>query len=63
MENTWPVRCPENEEIALYLLKKRQEMAKPNGIAENLDMTLSNAYRSICSSKNPIKTMKDLSKI
>ncbi|KAJ6847684.1 crossover junction endonuclease MUS81 isoform X1 [Iris pallida] len=57
------VRCPENEDLALYLWNKRREMAEPNGLAENLDMTISNAYRNICSSKTPIKTLKDLSKI
>nr|CAD1828351.1 unnamed protein product [Ananas comosus var. bracteatus] len=35
----------------------------PNGLSENLDMTLSTAYRNICSAKTPIKTLKDLSEI
>ncbi|WOL11990.1 crossover junction endonuclease MUS81 isoform X1 [Canna indica] len=61
MENQRPVRCNENEEVALYLFKKRQEMAEPHGISENLDSTLLIAYRNICNSKTPIKTLKDLS--
>ncbi|XP_038972876.1 crossover junction endonuclease MUS81 isoform X2 [Phoenix dactylifera] len=63
MENKRPVRCSENEEIALYLWGKRQEMAEGNGISENLDLTLSNAYRNICGAKTPIKSLKDLSQI
>ncbi|KAK4841777.1 hypothetical protein QYF36_010280 [Acer negundo] len=58
------VVCAENEELAMYLLQKRQEMAeKPKGLSENIDMTLSKAYNNICDSKQPIKTLKDLSQI
>lgn len=63
MENLRPVRCSENEEIGLYLWRKRQEMVESNGLSENLDQTLSKAYRSICDAKTPIKTLKDLSQI
>jgi crossover junction endonuclease MUS81 len=64
MEATRPVRCPANEAVALYLFNKRQEMAAlSNGFSENLDMTLSKAYGSICGAKTPIKTLKELSKI
>ncbi|CAL9207059.1 unnamed protein product [Musa hybrid cultivar] len=63
MENLRSVRCSENEEIGLYLWRKRQEMVESNGLSENLDQTLSKAYRSICDAKTPIKTLKDLSQI
>ncbi|XP_074583617.1 crossover junction endonuclease MUS81 isoform X2 [Curcuma longa] len=63
MENRHPVRCSENEELTLYLWRKRQEMAESDGISDNLDSTLSVAYRNICSAKTPIRTLKDLSKI
>ncbi|THU56507.1 hypothetical protein C4D60_Mb11t17960 [Musa balbisiana] len=63
MENLRPVRCSENEEIGLYLWRKRQEMVESNGLSENLDQTLSKAYRSICDAKTPIKTLTDLSQI
>ncbi|RRT85910.1 hypothetical protein B296_00002840 [Ensete ventricosum] len=63
MENLRPVRCSDNEEIGLYLWRKRQEMVESNGLSENLDQTLSKAYRSICDAKTPIKTLKDLSQI
>ncbi|PKA66988.1 Crossover junction endonuclease MUS81 [Apostasia shenzhenica] len=63
MESKRPARCNENEGAALYIWKKRQEMAERGGISDNLDMTLSNAYRNICNSKTPIKTLKDLSQI
>ncbi|XP_040992657.1 crossover junction endonuclease MUS81 isoform X2 [Juglans microcarpa x Juglans regia] len=58
------VVCTENEGLVAYMWSKRQELAeKPKGISENVDMTLSKAYSNICNSKNPIKTLKDLSQI
>ncbi|KAL5760348.1 hypothetical protein ACOSQ2_019186 [Xanthoceras sorbifolium] len=58
------VVCQENEELAMYMLQKRQEMAeKPKGLSENIDMTLSKAYNNVCDAKQPIKTLKDLSQI
>jgi crossover junction endonuclease MUS81 len=58
------VLCPENKELAAYLLSKRQELAeKPKGISENVDKTLSKAYSNICYSKTPITTLKDLSQL
>ncbi|KAK8620868.1 hypothetical protein V6N13_067329 [Hibiscus sabdariffa] len=64
MEKSRRVLCPENEELATYLLQKRQELAdKPKGIKENTDMTLSKAYTNICNAQHPIKTLKDLSGI
>ncbi|XP_042450862.1 crossover junction endonuclease MUS81-like [Zingiber officinale] len=38
-------------------------MAETNGILDNLDSTLSIAYRSICNAKTPIKTLNDLCQI
>ncbi|KAH7667186.1 crossover junction endonuclease MUS81 protein [Dioscorea alata] len=63
MENKPPVRCSENEEVAAYLWLKRQEMVDQNGISENLDLTLSIAYRNLCKSKTPVRTLKELSQI
>ncbi|XP_072982866.1 crossover junction endonuclease MUS81 [Typha latifolia] len=63
MEDKRPVRCKENEEIALFLWSKRQELADTNRISDNLDGTISKAYRNICDAKTPIKTLKDLSQI
>ncbi|KAK9189222.1 hypothetical protein WN944_020628 [Citrus x changshan-huyou] len=58
------VVCAENEELAMYMLQKRQKMAEtPKGLSENIDMTLSKAYNNICDAKNPIKTLKDLSQV
>ncbi|KAJ4980125.1 hypothetical protein NE237_010905 [Protea cynaroides] len=57
------VLCPENEELALYTLKKRQEMVDGRGISENIDRTLYKAYTNICNSKVPIKTLKEYSQI
>ncbi|PQQ13140.1 crossover junction endonuclease MUS81 [Prunus yedoensis var. nudiflora] len=58
-------KCPENEELAAYMLRKWQEMAeqKPKGISENIEMILSKAYSNVCNSKNPIKTLKEFSHI
>ncbi|KAJ9179593.1 hypothetical protein P3X46_011364 [Hevea brasiliensis] len=64
MQNQNRVFCPENEELVSFMLQKRQELAeRPEGISENIDMILSKAYNSVCSSKTPIKTLKDLSQI
>ncbi|KAL0923106.1 hypothetical protein M5K25_007151 [Dendrobium thyrsiflorum] len=63
MESKRPVRCSENENVALYLWTKRNEMVERGEISDNLDLTLTKAYRNICSSKAPIKTLKDLSQI
>ncbi|KAF3436728.1 hypothetical protein FNV43_RR19475 [Rhamnella rubrinervis] len=59
------VACLENEELAVYMLKKWEEMAeqRPKGITENIEMTLSKAYSNLCASKTPIKTIKDFSHI
>ncbi|TYH32804.1 hypothetical protein ES332_D13G015400v1 [Gossypium tomentosum] len=64
MEKNRRVLCPENEELANYLLQKRQALAdKPKGIKENTDVTLSKAYNNICNAQHPIKTLKDLNDI
>ncbi|XP_015059702.1 crossover junction endonuclease MUS81 isoform X1 [Solanum pennellii] len=64
MENKKVVVCPENEELAAYMWNKKQEMAQsPNGISENISMTLQKAYTNLCKSKTPIKTLKEFSKI
>ncbi|XP_011091811.1 crossover junction endonuclease MUS81 isoform X1 [Sesamum indicum] len=64
MENRNKAVCPGNEEVAAYLLNKRQELAQSaKGISENMDMTLSKAYSNICNCKTPIKTLRDLSQI
>ncbi|KAF3437431.1 hypothetical protein FNV43_RR20184 [Rhamnella rubrinervis] len=59
------VACLENEELAVYILKKWEEMAeqRPKGITESIEMTLSKAYSNPCASKTPIKTLKDFSRI
>ncbi|KAB1993241.1 hypothetical protein ES319_D13G015700v1 [Gossypium barbadense] len=64
MEKNRRVLCPENEELANYLLQKRQALAdKPKGIKENTDVTLSKAYNNICNAQHAIKTLKDLNDI
>lgn len=64
MENQKKVVCSENEELAVYMWNKKQEMAQsPNGISENISMTLQKAYTNLCKSKTPIKTLKEFSEI
>ncbi|CAK7339399.1 unnamed protein product [Dovyalis caffra] len=64
MQNQKRVLCPENEDLASYMLQKRQELAQsPKGLSENLDKTISKAYNSVCCSTTPIKTLKDFSQI
>lgn len=62
MEKEKAVACPENEELATYMWRKRQEIAE-RGISENLDMTLSKAYSNVCKSKTAITSLKDFSQI
>ncbi|XP_077219254.1 crossover junction endonuclease MUS81-like isoform X2 [Tasmannia lanceolata] len=63
MDNQRPVQCPENEDLASFIWKKRQEMADKNGISDQVDSTIYRAYSNVCSSKNPIKTLKELSQV
>lgn len=64
MQNQKRVLCSENEDLVSYMLQKRQELVEsPKGLSENLEMTLSKAYSSVCCSTTPIKTLKDLSQI
>lgn len=64
MENQRQIVCAENEELAAFLWKKRQEMADSlKGISENVDLTLHKAHSNICNSKTHIKTLKELAQI
>ena len=64
MQNQKRVLCSENEDLVSYMLQKRQELVEsPKGLSENLEMTLSKAYSSVCCSTTPIKNLKDLSQI
>ncbi|GMN53715.1 hypothetical protein TIFTF001_022837 [Ficus carica] len=36
---------------------------RPNGISDKTEKTLSKAYSNLCSSKNPVRTLKDFSQI
>ncbi|CAO2196265.1 unnamed protein product [Urochloa humidicola] len=59
------VRLPENEEVARALHEKRLAMREqqPGGFKEHLDRTFGKAYRNVCASTEPIRTLKDFSKI
>ncbi|CAN0917170.1 Crossover junction endonuclease MUS81 [Linum grandiflorum] len=64
MDNRKWVLCPDNEVLASCLLEKRKELAdSPKGLSDNLDMTLSKAYTSVCSARTPIKTLKEFSQL
>ncbi|XP_060217477.1 crossover junction endonuclease MUS81 isoform X1 [Lycium barbarum] len=64
MEYQKKVGCPENEELALYLWNKKEEMAQsPKGISDNILKTLHKAYTNLCKSKTPIKTLKEFNEI
>ena len=63
MENERQVVCPENEDLASYIWKKRQEMCDANAISDRIDATLAKAYRSVCDSKSHVKTAKDFSQL
>ncbi|KAJ4876367.1 Crossover junction endonuclease MUS81 [Raphanus sativus] len=62
MDEERRVVCRENQGLADYVLQKKREYAdKPKGLSENLERTFLKAYRSVCDSKDPITTLKDLS--
>ncbi|KAG2330581.1 hypothetical protein Bca4012_019836 [Brassica carinata] len=62
MDEERRVLCPENQGLADHVLQKKREYAdKPKGLSENLERTFLKAYRSVCDSKDPITTLKDLS--
>ncbi|CAH8387963.1 unnamed protein product [Eruca vesicaria subsp. sativa] len=64
MDEERRVLCPENQGLADHVLQKKREYAdKPKGLSENLERTFLKAYRSVCDSKDPISTIKDLSHI
>ncbi|KZV47285.1 hypothetical protein F511_07708 [Dorcoceras hygrometricum] len=64
MENLKRVACSENEELAAYMLNKREEMVQgAKGISDNVDSTLYKAYSNVCNCEHPIKTLRDLSQI
>jgi crossover junction endonuclease MUS81 len=58
------VRLPENEEVARALHEKRLAMrGQPDGFNKNIDRTFGRAYRNVCDSTEPIRTVKEFSKI
>ncbi|KAF8077344.1 hypothetical protein N665_1044s0004 [Sinapis alba] len=62
MDEERRVQCPENQGLAEHVLQKKREYAdNPKGLSENLERTFLKAYRSVCDSKDPITTLKDLS--
>ncbi|KAM0912293.1 hypothetical protein ACQ4PT_012969 [Festuca glaucescens] len=56
------VRLPENEELAGKLLEKYRSMMadQPGSLSEPVRIALSAAYRGLCASKEPIRTLRDL---
>ncbi|KAF9596020.1 hypothetical protein IFM89_006947 [Coptis chinensis] len=63
MENRRQVVCPENDELAMYMWNKRQEMSQQKSISDRFDNTLNKGYISVCNSKQPIKTLKEFSQV
>ncbi|GJM91910.1 hypothetical protein PR202_ga08330 [Eleusine coracana subsp. coracana] len=58
------VRLPENEGVARCLHEKRLSTHdQTGGLKVNLDRTFAKAYRNVCDSEEPIRTLKDFSKI
>ncbi|KAF3794716.1 Crossover junction endonuclease [Nymphaea thermarum] len=57
------VMCPENEGLASFLLGRRDEMAEKKAISENLELIIYKAYSNICDSKNPLRTLKEVSQV
>ncbi|CAL4945570.1 unnamed protein product [Urochloa decumbens] len=58
------VQHPENEALSRFFLEKwRAMMEEPDGLSENNYLTIAKANRSLCAAKEPIRTLKDFSKI
>ncbi|CAO1943015.1 unnamed protein product [Urochloa humidicola] len=58
------VQHPENEALSRFFLEKwRSMMEGPEGLSENNYLTIAKANRSLCAAKEPIRTLKDFSKI
>jgi crossover junction endonuclease MUS81 len=58
------VHCPENEALSRFFLEKWWSMMdQPGGLTENLYRTFAGANRSLCASKEPIRTLHVFSKI
>lgn len=58
------VHHPENEALSRFFLEKwRSVMQKPGGLSENNYHVFAKAYRSVCSAKQPIRTLENFLKI
>ncbi|KAG0540979.1 hypothetical protein BDA96_03G456000 [Sorghum bicolor] len=58
------VHNPENESLSRFFLEKwRAMMQEPDGLSPNNYLAFANANRSLCSSKEPIRTLKDFSNV
>ncbi|TVU36915.1 hypothetical protein EJB05_18870, partial [Eragrostis curvula] len=58
------VRLPENEGVARYLHEKRLSVQEQTGgLKVHLDRTFAKAYRNVCDAAEPIRTLKEFSKI
>ncbi|KAG2594359.1 crossover junction endonuclease MUS81-like isoform X2 [Panicum virgatum] len=58
------VQHPENEALSRFFLEKwRAMMQEPDGLSENNYLTIAKANRSLCAAKEPIRTLRDFSKV
>lgn len=58
------VHHPDNEALSRFFLEKwRAMMQGPDALSENNCLTFATANRSLCAAKEPIRTLKDFSKV
>jgi len=58
------VHNPENESLSRFFLEKwRAMMQEPDGLSPNNYLAFAKANCSLCSSKEPIRTLKDFSNV
>jgi crossover junction endonuclease MUS81 len=58
------VQHPGNEALCRFFLDKwRAMMQEPGGLSENNYLTIAGANRSLCAAKEPIRTLRDFSKV
>lgn len=56
------VLCPANEDLAAFLVEKREEWFEKN-FSEGLDSTFIVAHKGVCESTVPLRSLRAASKV
>ncbi|KAF6168495.1 hypothetical protein GIB67_001370 [Kingdonia uniflora] len=63
MEKEKRVVCIDNESLASFMFKKKQQLADPKSNSDRVDSTIYKAYIQVCNTKTPITTIKEFFQI